>query len=271
MRSMLERETGQASQTDGAQSIRRAIKVIHAVASGGLKGLRLTEIATLVGLHVATTRRMLMTLVEEGVLQINAPLSTYTLGPQLLYLGQLAKQQHVIIEPFRPYLEEIAKRSGDTVLLSSRTELEAVCLARIEGAYPVRTMALDVGSIRPLGAGAGSLALLAWLPQVEREKIIDAHQENYLRYSLDCAQVRGLVARSRKLTYALNDGLILDGISGIGIPVTDPGGNIVAAISITAISSRLQIERANALTEMVREVCRDIPFWKVSTDLPRSL
>lgn len=271
MRPVREREPGQAGQTDGAQSIRRAIKVIHAVASGGLKGLRLTEIAHLVGLHVATTRRMLMTLVEEGVLQINAPLSTYTLGPQLLYLGQQAKQQHVIIEPFRPYLEEIAKRSGDTVLLSCRAEQDAVYLDRIEGAFPVRTMTLDVGSIRPLGAGAGSLALLAWLPQVERERIIDAHQTNYLRYSLNSEEVRRLVVRSKKLGYALNDGLILDGVSGIGIPITDQGGNVVAAISITAISSRLQIERANALTEMVREVCRDIPFWRVSVDLPRSL
>lgn len=263
MSPVLTRDVSQLHQTDGAQSIRRSIKVIHVVASGGKKGLRLIEIASMAGLHVATTRRMLMTLVEEGILQINASMSTYTLGPQLLYLGQMAKQQQVILEPFRPYLEEIARRSGDTVLLSVRAEAQAVCLARIEGAFPIRTMTLDIGSIRPLGAGAGSLALLAWLPDAERERIIDAHADKYPKYSIDSDQVRQLISLAHRLGYALNDGLILDGISGIGIPIADPGGNIVAAISITAISSRLDQTRTHELTRMVEEVCRDIQFWKV--------
>lgn len=249
--------------TEGAQSIRRAVKVINAVASGGGNGLRLTAIAAVVRLHLATTRRILMALVEEGMLQVHPARGTYSLGPLTLHLGELAKQQHIIIEPIRPYLEEIARRSGDTVLLSVRKDDDSLCLLRLEGAFPIRTMTLDVGAVRPLGAGAGSLALLAWLPPEEREAILKKHEPRYSKYSLDLQQIRDTVDRSQRLGYALNDGLILNGISGIGIPVTDIWGNILAAISIAAISSRLSEVRAKELVEMIGDVCRTMQFWSV--------
>lgn len=247
--------------SEGTQSIRRAIQILHAVAA--TKDMRLTQIANEVGLHVATTRRILVALVDMGVLQTSGNHSTYSLGPMVLHLGQVARDQNVIIEPFRPCLEEIAKRSGDTVLLSVRSQNNAVCVLRIEGAFPIRTMIIDVGSIRPLGAGAGSLALLAWLPDQQVERIVTLHASAYPKLSIQADQVLQLVKQSRKLGYALNDGLMLKGISGLGIPISDTAGNIVAAISITAISSRLKESRARELVAMVRQVCKDIPFWSL--------
>lgn len=247
--------------SEGTQSIRRAIQILHAVAAN--KDMRLTQIANEVGLHIATTRRILVALVDMGVLQTSGNHSTYSLGPMVLHLGQVARDQNVIIEPFRPCLEEIAKRSGDTVLLSVRSQNNAVCVLRIEGAFPIRTMIIDVGSIRPLGAGAGSLALLAWLPDQQVERIVTLHASAYPKLSIQADQVLQLVKQSRKLGYALNDGLMLKGISGLGIPISDTAGNIVAAISITAISSRLKESRARELVAMVRQVCKDIPFWSL--------
>lgn len=253
-------ETEKLSRTsEGTQSIRRAVQILHAVAAH--KDMRLTQISNEVGLHVATTRRILVSLVDMGFLQTSGNHSTYSLGPMVLHLGQVARDQNVIIEPFRTRLEEIAKRSGDTVLLSVRSQNDAVCVLRVEGAFPIRTMIIDVGSIRPLGAGAGSLALLAWLPDQQVERIITLHAAAYPKLSIQAEQVRTLVKQSRKLGYALNDGLMLKGISGLGIPISDTAGNIVAAISITAISSRMKEPRARELVAMVRQVCKDIPFW----------
>lgn len=253
-------ETDQPARTsEGTQSIRRAVQILHAVAAH--KDMRLTQIANAVGLHVATTRRILVSLVDMGLLQTSGNHSAYSLGPMVLHLGQAARDQNVIIEPFRPRLEEIAKRSGDTVLLSVRSQNEAVCVLRVEGAFPIRTMIIDVGSIRPLGAGAGSLALLAWLPDQQVERIITLHAAAYPKLSIQAEQVRALVKQARKLGYALNDGIMLKGISGLGIPISDTAGNIVGAISITAISSRLREARARELVAMVRQVCKDIPFW----------
>ena len=45
----------------------------------------------------------------------------------------------------------------------------AVCVAREIGDFPIRTLSLGVGDLRPLGVGSGSLALFAFLPDEQIE------------------------------------------------------------------------------------------------------
>ena len=49
---------------------------------------------------------------------------------------------------------------------------ESVCLEPRPGTFPIRANYLDVGSRRPLGVGAGSLALLIALPPDERARVM---------------------------------------------------------------------------------------------------
>ena len=67
---------------------------------------------------------------------------------------------------------DAAARSGDTSFLSVRRDAFAVCLHREEGAYPIRTHALEVGDRHPLGVGGGSLAILATLSDAEIERVL---------------------------------------------------------------------------------------------------
>jgi len=62
-------------------------------------------------------------------------------------------------------LRAFAEEVGDTVYLVVRSGMEAVCLERIEGPSPVRVLTLDSGSRRPLGLGAGGLAILPRYPK----------------------------------------------------------------------------------------------------------
>ena len=50
-----------------------------------------------------------------------------------------------------------------SAVLSLPSGIESLCIDVEEGTYPIRANYLRVGSRRPLGVGAGSLALLAWL------------------------------------------------------------------------------------------------------------
>ena len=60
-------------------------------------------------------------------------------------------------------MRRLAERTQDTVFLSARDRDEAVCLERVIGDYPIKTLTLSIGDRRPLGVGAGSLALLSAL------------------------------------------------------------------------------------------------------------
>jgi Transcriptional regulator len=51
----------------------------------------------------------------------------------------------------------LSERSADTALLSVRSGVEALYLARSVGSHPLQPNYLQIGSRRPLGVGAGSL------------------------------------------------------------------------------------------------------------------
>ncbi|MCH3857673.1 hypothetical protein LZB78_09810, partial [Campylobacter jejuni] len=61
---------------------------------------------------------------------------------------------------------------NDTIFLLVRSGFDAVCLDRIDGAFPVRSHTGDIGGRVPLGLGQGGLLLLANLPEAEREEVL---------------------------------------------------------------------------------------------------
>ena len=74
-----------------------------------------------------------------------------------------ARRSVDIAELAQPSLLRLSERSADTALLSVRSGVEALYLARSVGSHPLQPNYLQIGSRRPLGVGAGALALLAEL------------------------------------------------------------------------------------------------------------
>ena len=96
----------------------------------------------------------------------------YHLGEEAFVLGVLASRRYGLLDVAMESLIAQSARSGDTSFLSVRRDAFAVCLHREEGAYPIRTHALEVGDRHPLGVGGGSLAILATLPDAEIERVL---------------------------------------------------------------------------------------------------
>ena len=96
------------------------------------------------------------------------------LGIELFLLAGAA-QQFSLRNQFRTALERIASETGDTVFLLIRSGNDALCIDRVEGKFPIRTIMIDIGARRPLGIGAGSLALIAFLPDAQFEVILSAN------------------------------------------------------------------------------------------------
>src|SRR6185436_15021685 len=113
--------------------------------------------------------------------------------------------------------------TADTVYLSVRLGDVAICLDRVEGAYPIRTLTLKVGDRRPLGIGAGSLALLAFLPLDEVRRLVAASAKALAEFGFDPAKLLTVVQTARRLGYAYNDGRLIPGMNAVGVPVRGHG------------------------------------------------
>jgi DNA-binding IclR family transcriptional regulator len=240
----------------GTQSIERVVGMLRVVASRGRSGMRLGDITAASGLPSSTCFRMLQRLEVEGLVERHPITRKYFLGPLLYELSLLARPRYQLAERCEPVLAELAEHTQDTVYLSERRGLEAVCSARALGDYPIKALTLDVGVRRPLGVGAGGLAILCALPEAEADEIIDANAERYGKLStLDAGRVRAAVREGRARGFAFLDGPVVPGTAAVGVAF--PADNPIAAVSVAAISSRLdEPRRSEVATELQRQVRR---------------
>ncbi len=238
---------------DGTQSIERVISLLRVVASRGRKGMRLGDVTAASGLPSSTCFRMLQRLESEGMLERHPVTRKYRLGPLLYELGLLASPRFPLAQRCEDTLAALAETTQDTVYLSERRGHEAVCSARALGDYPIKALTLDVGIRRPLGVGAGGLAILCALPPAEAEEIITDQADRYPKLSsLSAERVRAAVAEGRERGYAFLDGPVHPGTAAAGVII--PASAPMAAISVAAISSRLDgARRLEIAAELQRQ------------------
>lgn len=234
------------------KSVRRAAELIKLLGRRATTGWRLSDLAPAAGLGKATTHRLLAALTDSGLAYRDPETRRYFLGYEIVRLGSLATRFDVA-ELARPALLRLARETGDTVFLSVREGLDALCLEREVGDYPIKTLTLDVGDRRPLGVGAGSLALLAFLPEEESAEAIASNAPRLARYpGFAPDALRRLVAEARAQGYAFNDGRIVSAMCAVGVPVLDLRGRVVAAISVAAIRERMTAERIAWIAGLLR-------------------
>jgi DNA-binding IclR family transcriptional regulator len=215
---------------------------------------RLTELAAETGLNKVTALRILDTLAQEGFAARTPDGRRWRVGTELTTLAAGAARPDDIRALARPSLLRLAALSGDTVLLSLRSGTEAVCVEREIGSYPIRANYLDIGSRRPLGVGAGALALLAWLPEREIEAVLGLVAPRLAAYPrLDVAAIQAAAGLARERGYVVLLDRVVDTMGAIGVPVRDPDGRVVAALSIAALTTRIREREGELAAAMVRE------------------
>lgn len=242
------------SDTSSTQKICRLLRALSTPVPQ-----RLADVADSSGLNKATVLRLLDALIEEGFVARDEATRRYTLGDEALMLGMAMQGRDHIRDRARPALLRLAAATGDTLLLSVRSGVESVCVDREFGAYPIRANYLDLGMRRPLGVGAGSLALLAWLPDDEVDAVLSVIAprmvQRYPRITLDL--LKREVQQSRQRGYALLLDVVVDQMGGIGVPVFGADGRPVAALSLAALTTRIT-PRLATLVPLLRKAGEEL-------------
>ncbi len=236
-------------------SVQKACRILGALAD--MPRRRLTEIAAYASLNKVTTLRILEVLGREGYVRRDEVTKTYSLGDQALVLAAAARNVDDLRTRTRPALVRLARLSEDTVILSIRNGAESVCIDRETGIFPIRAAYIDIGARRPLGVGAGALALLAWLSDEEIEALLPQVAPRlgaYPRYSL--ASIRTSIERARAQGYTLVLDQVVDKMGAIGVPVIGLDGRPVAALSIAALSERISAGLPQLAAALKEEAAR---------------
>ena len=233
--------SGNASAPRGAQALERALRLLREIASSGDLGRRLIDLQRTTGLTKATAHRLARTLVRHDFARYDRSRRRYFLGAEISILSVSApKELADLRELSRADMKALAEDTGDTAYLMARSGSDVVCIARELGHYPIKALTGEIGTRRPLGVGAGGVALLASLPADEMEGVLKSNRGR-MRGFPNAAEkrIRLAVRDARAKGYAFSDGLVIRAVRGIGVPVHDRRGRAVAALSVGAVRERM--------------------------------
>jgi DNA-binding IclR family transcriptional regulator len=239
------------STTAGAQSLRRALKLLRLLAEHHEDGIRLPEVMAASGLERSTAHRLLSCLVEERFAERDATGRSYRLGVEAMQLGFASMRRVPLVDTCRPLMQKLARMSGDTVFLVIRQGDYCLCLHREEGHFPVKVFTTDIGGRRLLGLGAGGLALMASLTDSEVERIFERHVDDYAQAGFTRERLRQAVRSTRSAGHADIVDTLTTGVSGVGCTFAASPGTL-AAISFGAISPRLPPKRKREMAQLLK-------------------
>lgn len=239
--------------TESISSARRALGILRVVGAAEAGGIRLKDVAEQAGCRQPAAHRALQDLVAEGFVEQVEGGRRYRLTLALFTLAAGAAQTDGLRDLARPALLRLSATLSDSVFLLVRNGFDAVCLDRVEGPFPIRTFTGDIGGRVPLGIGQGALAILANLPEVEREAVISFNMPRLMdRGFLDEAELRTVLAKARADGWVSRNAGLIPGMAGVAVPVFDAQGRVVAALSIGTLMERLKEDRLANVVSILR-------------------
>jgi DNA-binding IclR family transcriptional regulator len=229
-------------ETPGAQNTRRSLQVLRVLGQHHESGVSVNEVVALTELERSTAHRLLTCLVEERFAERDPLTRRYRLGLEAMRLGFASMSRAPLLATYQPVLLKLARVSEDTVFLLARQGDYTVCLAREDGAFPVKIFSTRVGDIRPLGIVVAGLAILSGLPDDEVKRIHGQHATAFDSAGLHTASLQRALNRTRRTGYSELIDTVTEGVAGVGSVIPDRNAPF-AAISIAAIKPRMNSAR----------------------------
>ncbi|MCV9938942.1 IclR family transcriptional regulator [Boseaceae bacterium BT-24-1] len=201
--------------------------------------LGLSELARQVGLDKGTTRRLLLTLQLNELVEYDEHAQSYALAVGLIELGSAVTTGRELRDISGPYLTEIAEKTGATAFLWVHIAGRGLCVDRVRASLPhVDATWFAVGAQAPLNCGGGPRVLLAYLDDDERRLALSLDLPKRAPASQTDPELLWREAdriRAQGWELAADDFFI--GLTGVGVPIFDRAGAIAGALSISSLTS----------------------------------
>lgn len=246
------------------QSIARPAAVLEALATASSNGLRMTDVMRVTGLGKATVHRLLAGLASSGLVDQDSDSNRFFVGMRILSWAVSAGERFGLARLAESAMVRLADSTLDTIYLTVRSADEALCLNRREGSHPIRTLTLKIGDRRPLGVSGGGLALLSFLPDREIDRILRDQAEAETPLPFDHATLRKMISETRQTGFAWYDvpvvhgTEVVTGMAAIAVPIRRPDSRPIAALSVAAITARLQGQRRRTIVAELQDEVRRI-------------
>lgn len=252
----------------GEQAVHRAIAVLRAFGTQDAE-LGVAEVSRKVGLHVATTHRLLQSLVVEGLISQDPDTAKYRLGVGLIPLGDLARQSNILPRIAEPHARDLAQQWGEVVNLDVFNQAtEVISVIQIPSSYLLQVTADYITPMPPYCTSTGKVLLAYSSASLVESVLAKGLVAKTSRTITDPALLLQELEATRQRGYATNLGELEEGLHAVSAPVRDRTGRVIAALSMGGPAVRISPEKLPAIAQAVMEtadcISQDLG-WKQGT------
>jgi len=243
-------------------SVGRALSVLELLGQFH-HGLTLSQVSQRLALPKSSTYMIMTTLERRGYLQKDNRNGRFRFGLKLVSLSWGALESLELAEEAKPFLQSLMQKTGLTVHMAVLEGNEAVIIDKIDAPGPNRITTTWVG--RRVGAhctGIGK-AMIAFLPEEEfRRQIGGKALWKYNQNTItSVGKLKHALASIRSQGYAVSNEEAQIGYRGIGAPIFDGTGQMVAGISVDGTIDRISPDLVPALAQQVRQTAAAISSY----------
>jgi len=234
-------------------AIAKALTILELAGRDDAPGIG--EIIAATGLPRSTAVRIIGELMARQFLE-RAERGRYQPGPAIRMLARTGSGEDALLHRARDQLKSLVAITGETAHYAVYESGHSVYVDKLDGSHPIRSYT-KIGGRSPAYATATGKVLLAWQDEDEIRSVAK-HSEPFTRTTrVGVAAVLAEEKRVRALGYAVNRGEWRMGVWGVGAPVFDVFGNVVAAIGISGPEQRIR-PRVAKIAKIVVEHARRV-------------
>ncbi|OYV33807.1 MAG: hypothetical protein B7Z80_23020 [Rhodospirillales bacterium 20-64-7] len=196
--------------------------------------------------------RLLRTLQARGFTIQDEARGLWRLGARWNALSRAASEQGALAATAMPFLAALGKATGENVYLRVRDGMESETVA-IYQTDPAIRMYSEVGRRGPLHAGSSRI-LLAFAPEAVQTQLLAQRLNRFTPATrIDPTWVAADLQRIRTRNYLITSDEVVAGAVGIGAPVRDATGSVIAVLHISTPSMRMRPPRPRTVLPLVMD------------------
>lgn len=217
-------------------------------------GSRLSTLASKAALAPSTTHRLLTTLERRGFVQFNPVNSRWLIGRRAFTVGTAFTRRQGFIVASMPFLKRLRDQTRETVNVGILDGQDIVTIAQIRSREIARAMTQPGGKAPAVNSGMGKALLATWPDQEILRFLAGCRLRRVTGNSLSTVdEIMTDIALARRAGYAIDDEEYKVGMRCIAAVIWDQYQHPVAAISISALATRLPRSNFSNIASLVKE------------------
>jgi IclR family transcriptional regulator, pca regulon regulatory protein len=228
------------------RSVEKALAILEAF-GGERRALSLAELAASVGVTMSSAQRCVHTLVRLGFLRRDPGMKRWVLTPRALVIAHAYLAGHALLEQATTHLIDLNQASGESVSLSEPEGDDMLFIARFPSLKRFY-IHMPVGRRLPMYCTASGRAYLSALPPSAAQRVVRRSELKALTpHTLtDPTNIFKRIQEAREAGYAWSDQECYRGDLSIAAPVLGMTGQPLAAVNISAPTSRWTLSEMHA-------------------------